>query len=236
MVDSINHLHRFLNGHKGKLYKQGHVFKNWKQHQFVLEKKKVKYFEDENDIGSRVNGEYNLDINTQIFDVPGESNGHKFLFYLIGKNVDSTDDILYLSASSEKDKKEWIEAFSDALHDGFKLINQPELWNTAFYPSFDLCLTYKSVQVENGNILKPTLVEHVPKVSFRSPVDNSINDRFSLIMIDFDSVDDISSAVTPVVSGLRLHWGVVNMVGADLATGHEVRNSNKVFIKCLSIH
>ncbi len=246
MAEAAN-LHRFLNGHRGKLFKQGHVFKNWKQRYFVLEKKKVKYYADEQ--MAKINGEYVIDVDTQIYDVPGESDGHKHLFYLCGKNTGSAEEIFYVSASSEKDKKEWIEAFSDAIHDGFKLINQPELWRNSFYPSTELNIGYpqSSVYVENGNILKPSLVELGPKVSYRLPANSTSGDKFSLIMIDFDAVGDGSdgAAATALSLGnpnssflgpnnkMYLHWGVINICGNDISSGDEVITSVSALFACL---
>jgi hypothetical protein len=55
-------------------------------------------------------------------------------------------------------------ALHDSKHDGFKLINQSDLWPTPFYPATELLVSYESstVSVLCGNILRPRTVEHPP--------------------------------------------------------------------------
>ena len=221
-MTDVDQLHRYLKGHRGKLHIQGHVFKKWKPRYFVLEKKKVKYYADEQ--MGLVNGEYALERETQIYDVPGESEGRKHLFYLCGKNPTSDTDILFVSANSEKDKREWIEALSDAIHDGFKQINQPELWKSSFYPSIDLNLQYTqaNVSVENGNILKPSYVVAHPTVTYKLPSNCSSTDKFSLVMMDFDAVGSAENPAEQSQNKAYLHWGIINICGSDISTGDEV--------------
>ena len=45
---------------------------------------------------------------------------------------------MFLSAPNEKEKAEWLEAITDAVHMGFKQVFQPDLWGTDFYPSVDM--------------------------------------------------------------------------------------------------
>ena len=207
-----SNLHKYLHGFRGRLYKQGHVFKNWRQRYFVLEKKKLKYYADES-LG-KVNGEYTIDDNTEIYDIPGDSDGQKYLFYLRGKNASAMDDILYLSASSAQEKAEWIEAIYDAVHNGFKVIDQKELIEP-FYPITEMSIEYvhHSVCVENGNVLKPSQVDRAPIVSYRT---SNPGDKYCLVLIDFDAVMDVDE------TQIMLHWGVVDIPGCDISGGNEV--------------
>jgi hypothetical protein len=214
MTEVTRHYHRFVNGHKGKLLKQGVVFKNWRPHYFVLEKKRFRYYDE---AGVKLAGEFTIDSSsTQIFDVSGEMDGRKYVFYLKGKSEDNNEELLYMAASSESEKSEWIEALYDAIHEGLKLVYQPELWAQPFFPASELSVQYpdSGVAIENGNIIRPFFTEFVPRVSFRA----SNNDKHSLLLIDFDSI------VVKTVSEdkIKLMWGVVNFSGSDLSTGDEV--------------
>lgn len=214
MIDSFGNLHKFLGGHRGRLYQKGHVIKNWKPRFFVLEKKRIKCFADETLF--RMNGELVINDDTLIYDIPGEVEGRKFVFYVSAKYATSTDEILYLSAQSLRDKMEWMEAITDAIHNGFKLIDQPEIWTEPFYPSVDVCVSYakNTIFVEYGNMLKPSMVETIPSVSLRFTDPNGI---YSLILVDLDSVHSETENKTAF-----LHWGIVNISGLDLSTGVEV--------------
>lgn len=114
-------LHRYLSGYKGVLHKQGHVFKNWRPRYFVLEKQRLRYYVDESHVGVKLNGEYIIGPNTEIYDIPGESDGQKHLFYLSNRTGDgpaAMEEILYLSAATAEEKAAWIEAVYDAVHNG----------------------------------------------------------------------------------------------------------------------
>lgn len=215
MIDSFGNLHKYLAGHRGRLYQKGHVIKNWKPRFFVLEKKKIKYYADETLF--RMNGELVINDDTLIYDFPGEVEGRKFVFYVTAKYATSTEDVLYLSAQSLRDKTEWMEAITDAIHNGFKLVDQPEVWMEPFYPAVDVCVSYSksNVFVEYGNLLKPSMVESVPALSLRLTDANSI---YSMILVDLDSVHSEGDTKTAY-----LHWGIVNIAGADISTGVEVR-------------
>lgn len=214
MIDSIGNLHKYLGGHRGRLYQQGHVIKTWRPRFFVLERKKIKYYTDETLF--RVNGEFTISDETIIYDFPGESEGRKFMFYVSPRGAATPDDVLCLSAQSQRDKVEWMEAISDAMHNGFKLVNQPELWLDAFYPSVDLGISYdnNSILVEYGNMLKPSMTEFVPTMSLRLADEKSI---YSLVMIDLDSIHASRENKT-----VYLHWAVINIVGSNISSGVEV--------------
>ena len=70
-------------------------------------------------------------------------------------------------------------ALHDSKHDGFKLIYQPDLWSTPFYPATELLVSYESstVSVLCGNILRPRTVEHPP-----SAVQHHMKDQSSHLM------------------------------------------------------
>ena len=215
MIDStIGNIHKYLGGHRGRLYQQGNVIKSWKPRFFVLERRKLKIYQDETLF--RINGEFVINDDTMIYDVPDEIDGRKFLFYVCSKEGSTLDEVLYLSAQSRRDKSEWMEAIMDAVHNGFKLVNQPELWLDAFYPSVDLSVSYENstVYVEYGNMLKPSMVEDPPNVTLRL-ADPSCT--YSLIMVDLDSIHSNTESRT-----VFLHWAIVNIHGADITTGVEV--------------
>ena len=215
MIDStIGNIHKYLGGHRGRLYQQGNVIKSWKPRFFVLERRKLKIYQDETLF--RINGEFVINDDTMIYDVPDEVDGRKFLFYVCSKEGSTLDEVLYLSAQSRRDKSEWMEAIMDAVHNGFKLVDQPELWLDAFYPSVDLSISYENstVYVEYGNMLKPSMVEDPPNVTLRL-ADPSCT--YSLIMVDLDSIHSNTESRT-----VFLHWAIVNIHGADITTGVEV--------------
>jgi len=216
MIDSIGNLHKYLGGHRGRLYQQGHVIKTWRPRFFVLERKKIKYYTDETLF--RVNGEFTITEDTIIYDFPGESEGRKFIFYVSPRGAATPDDVLCLSAQSQRDKVEWMEAISDAMHNGFKLVNQPELWLDAFYPSVDLGISYdnNSILVEYGNMLKPSMTEFMPTLSLRLADEKCI---YSMVLIDLDSIH-----ASPENKTVYLHWAVINIVGSNINSGVEVRD------------
>jgi hypothetical protein len=217
MDSTIGNIHKFLGGHRGRLYHQNSALKSWKPRFFVLERKRIKIYADETLF--RINGEVVVNEGTMVYDVPGESEGRKFLFYVGSKDAASPDDVLYLSAQSRRDKMEWMEAIMDAVHNGFKLVNQPELWLDAFYPKVDLSISFGSVNAEYGNMLKPQMVESPPTVVLRLADPNLI---YSLILVDLDSIYASEENKT-----VFLHWGVVNIQGSDISTGVEVSAEGK---------
>jgi hypothetical protein len=212
MDSTIGNIHKYLGGHRGRLYQQSMVLKSWKPRFFVLERRKIKVYADETLF--RIIGEVAINEGTMVYDIPGENDGRKFLFYVCSKDAATVDDVLYMSAQSRRDKSEWMEAVMDAVHNGFKLVNQPELWLDAFYPKVDVAVTYGAVSVEYGNMLKPQMVEHSPSVALRLADPNTV---YSLVLVDLDSIHASEANKT-----VFLHWGVVNIQGADLSTGVEV--------------
>ena len=158
------------------------------------------------------------------------------------------EDDFYLSTSSLDDKNAWIEALIDSCHGGFKMIHQPELSISApqndqsdilFYPTLELIVQYtgsgnKNALVENGNILKPSMIESAPAVSFGNCFINE-TDKFSLIMLDMDPVKHMFSSRSESGDNLRtgstagrayLHWCIMSFSGSDLSTGNEVCSSS----------
>lgn len=202
--------HRFIDGHRGYLFKQGHVFKNWREKFFVLDKKILKCYADES--LSKLNGEYIIDADTQIYDVPGETDGRGFLFYLGGKDISALDEVLFLSASSKEEKNDWIEAFTDAAHDGFKLINQPEIWRTPFYPMVELQVSFNGALVDNGNVLRPSAVEFPPNIILSR---GNLDAKYSIVMVDYDAV------LPNAEQDMFIHWAVINFSGNDIESGHQ---------------
>jgi phosphatidylethanolamine-binding protein (PEBP) family uncharacterized protein len=208
-------LHKFLHGYKGYLTKQGKVFKQWSSRYFILEKKRLKYYED--DTLETCLGEMIVDSTVHLYDISEEVDGLKHLIYVVGKAVNSTEENLFLAASCDKEKQDWIEAITDSVHDGFKQIFQPDLWSSDFYPSVDVGIYYKKygVAAENGNILRPSNTDVPPEVVFKGI---HAEDRYSFIMLD---IDPISSIENPS-NKFFLHWGVINISGLDLKTGEHL--------------
>jgi hypothetical protein len=132
-----DHIHKYIDGYKGRLYKRRRIFnKNWKSRFFVLVKRQLRCFADENAL-RKLMGEYVLDEHTQIIDIPGELEDRKFLFNLTGsKHPNTSEELFHLSASSAEEKAIWIEALFDALNEGYKSICQPELSIQSIRPTF----------------------------------------------------------------------------------------------------
>jgi phosphatidylethanolamine-binding protein (PEBP) family uncharacterized protein len=208
-------LHRYLNGYKGYLTKQGKVFKQWSSRFFVLDKRRLKFYE--NDSLNNLLGELLIDTNVHLYDINEEVDGYRNLFYLVGKSPHGGEENLFLSAANEKDKQDWLEAITDAVHDGFKQIFQPDLWSSDFYPYVDVQIVYRKsgVAAENGNIIRPSNTDYAPDVSFKGV---NAEDRYSFIMLD---IDPISSIENPS-NKYYLHWGVINISGLDIRTGEQL--------------
>lgn len=209
-------LHRFIHGFKGYLVKQGKVFKQWRPRYFVLDKRKLRYYAD--DTLSSFLGDLIIDDTLQLYDVAEEVEGMKCLFYLIGKNSNGNDEVMFLSATNDRDKQDWIEAISDSAHDGFKQIFQPDLWSSAFYPTVDISISYvqSGVSVDNGNILRPACIEFPPEVVLKGV---GPDEKYSFIMLDTDPISDGENNSKNKNDNFYLHWGVINFNGSDIKTG-----------------
>lgn len=204
-------IHRFIDGYQGSLWRKSQLNGAWKLRYFVLEKKKIKCYEDAN--CDKLISEVTLFNDTVLYDVPNSSEERTNLLYI---TVSGVDDVYYLSAETEEEKLNWLEAMSDAMHNGFKAIKQPSLGIEPFYPSIDLCITYEnsSFHANNNNKLKPQNLENPPDVELRFGNNTSI---YSLIMIDLDSV-----RANKERNSVYLHWAIVNIEGTDITSGLEV--------------
>ena len=213
MGEVANTIHKFIGGKRGLLWRKGQVNGTWKKRYFMLEKKKLKCFEDE--LPTKVVGELVIYPDTAVFDIPGEADGRKHLFYISVPG--SHNKVFFLAAESAQCKLDWMEAITDAVHGGFKLITQPRLGCDAFYPNVDMCVGFEnnSIFASNDNKLKPSIVENVPQVMLRLANATRI---YPFIMIDLDSIhckQDERAAY--------LHWGIVNIEGGDIETGIEIQ-------------
>lgn len=206
-------LHRFLGGLRGHLSKQGKVFKQWRTRYFVLDQQILQCYMD--DTQQTIHGEVLISDATQVYDVTEDVEGMKHLFYVIGRNASGTEEVMFLSAASDKEKQDWIEAIIDQVHFGFKQIAQSDLWPAAFFPAVDLVVTYQGVQVENGNILRPVTLAKVPEVVLKGV---QAEDRHCLLLLDMDSIPLTAEGVERTY----LHWAVINFIGGDIASGDEV--------------
>lgn len=214
MLGNRTSVHRFIDGYRGPLWRKSQLNGAWKLRYFVLEKKKVRCFQDAN--CEKLVSELTLFNDTTLYDVPGISEGRSNLLYI---SASGTDDVYYLSSETEEEKYNWLESMTDAVHNGFKLINQTSLLMDPFYPSIDLCISYEksTFHASNSNKLKPQNVENSPAVELRFGHNTSI---YSLIMLDLDSVradKDTHCAY--------LHWAIVNIEGTDIESGLEVRKT-----------
>ena len=80
----------------------------------------------------------------------GSSNGKGQKHHSNGNNASNTStgathsqaDSLILSAGSELERREWMEAIYTAVHGGFPQVLIPDVWPESFYPSFDLTVQY----------------------------------------------------------------------------------------------
>lgn len=228
-------LHRFLHGYKGYLNKQGKVFKQWKNRFFVLKDMRLTCYLDDNE--EEVQGEIYLDRGCQIYDLPTSVEGMKFLFYVIGppnpagpqseeteQDEEEKEEVFFLSAGSEREKQDWIEAIIDQSNGGFKQIGQLDLLPTIFFPSIDLVIRYRygveqveeEREVQNGNILRPSQLVSKPTISFEGS-HLSAEESYILLMIDIDG--------TPISDGVTergyLHWAI-SFNGEDVANGQEL--------------
>jgi hypothetical protein len=217
--NEMRRLHRFVQGHRGYLLKQGKVFRQWRPRYFVLEKRKLMIYND--DSMSNMLGEVIIHDNMQLYDVFEEVEGKKNLFYLVGKSIQGNEELIFVSALTEKDKAEWMEALLDAVHDGFRMICNPDVWNPTpdqdckFYPTVDMIILYKGCHwAENGIELRSGLTEHPPEIILKN-VGNE--ERFALIMIDADPIS--------AKNGFYLHWCIINITGSDIKTGDEVSDT-----------
>ncbi|RYH15104.1 hypothetical protein EON65_32350 [archaeon] len=158
---SQTRLHRFLGGLRGSLCKQGKVFKQWRSRYFILEKQILQCYMDETK--AQTHGDVIIDESTQVYDVTEEIDGMKHLFYVIGKNTSGVDEMMFLSASNDREKQDWIEAIIDQVHNGFKQISQTDLWPANFYPSVDVTVTYpRYADVLHTYLILPTLTLSMP--------------------------------------------------------------------------
>lgn len=216
---SVPKLHRFLGGFRGYLSKQGKVFKQWRMRYFILEKRLLQCFMD--DSLTTLQSEVIIEEGTQIYDVTEDVEGMKHLFYVIGKNSSGAEEVMFLSASSDKEKQDWIEAIIDQIHQGFKKIAQTDLWSEQFYPQLDLFVSYGgNVIVDNGNILRPSSLTSAPEVVLRN---GSPDTRYCLVMVDMDSIPLQESQT----DRMFLHWAVINFAGNDISTGDQVGGEKK---------
>jgi len=206
-------IHRFLDGHCGYLWRKSQLNGAWKNRYFILEKKKIRCYEDDSCL--KLVSEMTVFNDTELFDLPGTSDNRANLIYFSA----SMDDVYYLSAEHHIDKAYWLEAITDAKHSGFKLVDQPRLGMDPFYPSIDLGVTFgdNSIFASNDNKLQPHTIESAPSVIMRFGNPNSI---YSLLMIDLDSVRANSEERTEY-----LMWGIVNIEGTDVSSGLEVSNT-----------
>lgn len=96
-------------------------------------------------------------------------------------------------------------------------MDQPRLGIEPFYPSVDLVVSFNdnAIFASNDNKLAPLVIAQAPSIIMRFAHPNRI---YSLIMIDLDSVRANLESRTEY-----LMWGVVNIEGADISTGLEVR-------------
>jgi hypothetical protein len=205
-------VHKFIDGYKGMLWRKSQMNGAWKQRYFTLESKKLRCFEDST--CAKLVSEVVIFADINLYDMPESAENRHNLFYFCGSDA---DDVYYLSADTEEEKRNWLEALTDSHHNGFKLMDQPVLGIEPFYPTVDLCLSYadNTYHANNSNKFKPVDVKDAPTVALRFGHDHNI---YSLIMIDIDAVGQLKENNTSY-----LHWAIVNIEGTDVTSGLEVR-------------
>jgi hypothetical protein len=203
-------MHKYVDGYQSELSRKSQLNGSWKRRYFVLNRTTLSIYE--NNTCSKLVGQEALTSDTVFYSIPGHSEDKRHLFYF----TFGPDDVYFLSADTEDVKSDWLEALTDALHDGFKLVNQPALGIDPFYPTVDLRLSYQNetYHANNSNKLKPANTQEPPSVVLHRGREHSI---YSLIMVDLDSV-----RVDKAVGHDYLHWATVNIEGVDIASGLEV--------------
>lgn len=158
-----------------------------------------------------------------------EFENHSHVFILKAKqNGDFVTH--YLSANNDKTMRQWMQAIEETIHDGFPLVNQPELWPHSFYSNtFVICtfdhldgnLTRKPCDqiVTLSELRRPPLVSFLVKSPTRSlskpeelktSSSQKSRDYYSIVMID----------VNLPPSGY-LCWLIMNIKDEDMYTGNE---------------
>lgn len=228
----------------------------WKRMFFVIERGELRIYNNGSPEASPVQ-RIDCDEGMEIFDAAQSTfsdRGH--IFYLHFENVsdsfeisrsNSTDntvifdrpkkiEVLYLSADSEDEKAEWIDAIATAIHvnsssksgeidrvksgdpeDVESVIFQPDIWPSPFQPTIEMTIQYSpDVEVNNGNSIgMKDLSSRAPQVHFDGPLDG----YNALIMVDLDSRSKDSEDKKEVC----LHWAVLNITGSkDISSGQEV--------------
>lgn len=209
---------------KGTIYAFSTMADDWKRYYIEIEKSVVSVYLDEFKKESLI--EWTVDLNTEIFDVPGEVDGRDYLFYITQKVppplLEDTDvaivreeeaEILYFSAESDGDKADWIASLAANIRDSVPLIYQPEIWSEPFYPSLELKVTYDNFVAVKGSIAKTDLVEHQPVLKMLHADPAAYH---SIVMMDFDAVMNRAAS-----SKTLLQWGICNIRGGVVSTGLE---------------
>ena len=204
-------IHKFVDGYRGELWRKSQLNGAWKKRYFVLDKKKLQCFENSN--CEKLVSEMVLFNDVSLYDMPGSSEERGNLLYFTA----GVDDVYFLSADTTQIKRDWLEALSDAQHNGFKLMNQKSLGIEPFYPTIDLALTYQNetFHANNSNRLKPSGLQEAPLVTLNHGHEHNI---YSLVMIDLDTLP-MEQQETDY---FYLHWAIVNIEGTDVTTGLEV--------------
>ncbi|RLN58572.1 hypothetical protein BBJ29_004303 [Phytophthora kernoviae] len=111
----------------GRVYKQGHVMRNWKSRYFVLSVSKVEYFKSPSSTTAR--GEISfLNHRCTVRSLPGTGDvvcrsPNVTAEYLLELRVD--DRRMVMACTSELDKKGWMDAFKLAI-DASKIVNRTQ--------------------------------------------------------------------------------------------------------------
>ena len=211
----------------GSLEKRGHWRKTWKERYFTLiaETKQLKYFSNSGQ--TNIKGEIYLDHGSTVNVYEKEEMENHCHVFVLKARQHSEYVVHYLSARSEKNMRQWIQAIEETIHDGFPLINLPEIWPHSFYSTSHVLCTFDHL---DGNLERKPADHHVtlgelkrpPLVSFSKSarrMDPS-HEYFTIVMYDLN--------LPP--SGY-LCWLIMNVIDQDMYTG----NGTFISLMCMSI-
>jgi hypothetical protein len=172
---------------------------------------------------SKVKGDYQLSKNSIIESVDGEIDGYSHLFKVSGVKNQGGTETLIMCASDDIQKDNWIKKLLEICR-GHPLIAEASIWPTSFRPVLDLVVNYRKKSLAgDGNILKVSIVNDLPRISFK-PL--HINDYYSVIMYDIDSRRNFPQSTLDNNNNNNedgkidyIHWVVSNIPGSDITEG-----------------
>jgi len=203
--DPYMYLHtRKVHIFEGELQKKGHIFSNWKRRHFTLLHKNLTYRDGQ---GGTVKGEYNLDLESTRIERMDDV-GHEGLpgFSIYGRKANGKMETLLCAAADVNDMQHWLDALNAALHNGFSIIDQRDLWKTPFYPDCELHISYGGKEeVHDGTTMTPSSLINKPRIMHTAECEGH---HYSLFLVDLGD---------PMRKGDHvIHYAVVNIPNIHL--------------------